>query len=193
MQKTKIKSQWKAQKRKEGLVSSRPPGERDRLDEEKGEEGNDDADDEKEFEAEKPESPRTSSFHKGKGKDIPRTILSVSPSGKDGKHRRKYNDIEKQNDDSGASNSSQIQSKEQAQSLRELTSKAYSPSSLHHYKSDPLHRRKDAVKGYHANSDARGTNAGRGRGGRDGKSRGGQPDMKLRMSAMLAKIQRDLT
>jgi hypothetical protein len=29
--------------------------------------------------------------------------------------------------------------------------------------------------------------------GRDGKGRGGQPDMKLRMSAMLAKIQRDFT
>jgi len=57
-------------------------------------------------------------------------------------------------------------------SLRELTKKAYASSSLHNYKSDPLHRR---------------------RAGGRGPRRGGQPNMKLRMNAMLEKIKQDLT
>ena len=66
-------------------------------------------------------------------------------------------------------------------SLRDLTKEAYSWTSLHNYKSNPL-------------------NGGRGRGRGCGKSsqrvlRGGrghgQPNMKLRMGAMLEKIKRD--
>ncbi|KAE9400747.1 hypothetical protein BT96DRAFT_956740 [Gymnopus androsaceus JB14] len=58
--------------------------------------------------------------------------------------------------------------------LRELTRKAYSRETLHTYKSDPLNQR-------------RGTSRGRGTRGR------GQPNMKLRMGAMLEKIKRDFT
>ncbi|KAG7092388.1 hypothetical protein E1B28_008745 [Marasmius oreades] len=60
----------------------------------------------------------------------------------------------------------------QSGGLRELARKAYSRESLHTYKSDPLKRRSN---GEHVKKG----------GGR------GQPNMKLRMNAMLEKIQRD--
>jgi hypothetical protein len=69
-------------------------------------------------------------------------------------------------------------SSESRPSLRDLAREAYSPSSLHTYKSDPLHRRKD---------DSRG-GRGRGRGGHDHRGRG-QPDMKKRMGVILAQLQ----
>ena len=61
-------------------------------------------------------------------------------------------------------------------SLRDLNKEAYSQSSLHRFKSNPLKRgRGSSVQG------------------RGGGSRGrGQPNMKLRMGAMLEKIKRDL-
>ena len=74
-----------------------------------------------------------------------------------------------------------------APSLRELQKLAYSPATLHRYKSHPLHH-----------STRHGTRASelsrkRGVGGskRNSSRRGGQPDMRLRMSAMLEKIKRD--
>ncbi|KAJ4488043.1 hypothetical protein J3R30DRAFT_888525 [Lentinula aciculospora] len=79
-----------------------------------------------------------------------------------------------------ASTSQSEQAKERdAPDLRELTRKAYSRDTLHTYKSDPLNRRG-------------GANGGRknGRGGTRGR---GQPNMKLRMDAMLEKIKRDFT
>ncbi|KAJ4000065.1 hypothetical protein F5050DRAFT_1563675 [Lentinula boryana] len=66
-----------------------------------------------------------------------------------------------------------------AQNLRDLTRTAYSRETLHTYKSDPLNRRGGANGG-----------RGNGRGGIRGR---GQPNMKLRMGAMLEKIKRDFT
>ncbi|KAJ3735460.1 hypothetical protein DFJ43DRAFT_991543 [Lentinula guzmanii] len=66
-----------------------------------------------------------------------------------------------------------------AQNLRDLTRTAYSRETLHTYKSDPLNRRGTANGG-----------RGNGRGGIRGR---GQPNMKLRMGAMLEKIKRDFT
>lgn len=63
-------------------------------------------------------------------------------------------------------------------SLRELFRKAYSRESLHTYKSDPLHRGKGRPSAQH-------------RGGARATGRG-QPDMKLRMNALLEKIKRDV-
>jgi len=63
------------------------------------------------------------------------------------------------------------------ESFRELFRKAYSRESLHTYKSDPLHRGK-------------GRPAPR-RGGTKGMGRG-QPDMKLRMNVLLEKLKRDV-
>ena len=62
-------------------------------------------------------------------------------------------------------------------SLRELRKKAYSSSSLHTYKSDPLKRRKgDIADNKHGHQ----------------KGPKGQPNMKLRMEAMLEQIKRGI-
>ncbi|KIJ69225.1 hypothetical protein HYDPIDRAFT_80937 [Hydnomerulius pinastri MD-312] len=77
-------------------------------------------------------------------------------------------------------------------SLRDMKRQAYSPSSLHSQKVDPLLRRRGGPP-------SRGANSHRGRGGRGGgdfSNRGrekGQPNMKLRMNAMLEKIKRDFS
>ena len=71
-----------------------------------------------------------------------------------------------------------IANKEKQQSLRDLFRKAYSKESLHTYKSDPLKKRKG------------GRQQGTGRRGNAAPSRG-QPNMKLRMNAMLEKIKQD--
>lgn len=77
---------------------------------------------------------------------------------------------------------------EEKPSLRELHNRAYSRSSLHTFKSQPLHRHRDTDRRVH---DDRGR--GRGRGFNTSQRRGrGQPDMRLRMNAMLEKIKRDL-
>ncbi|KAL5532663.1 hypothetical protein ACEPAF_4437 [Sanghuangporus sanghuang] len=98
-------------------------------------------------------------------------------------------------------------------SVRELSRRAYAPASLHSFKADPLHRRKDAVTGSHPeegkSSKVTGTRTvtppsqarsdhGRGGGrnnrtssGRQQSQRRGQPNMKLRMEAMLERIKRD--
>ena len=72
---------------------------------------------------------------------------------------------------------SQTSRGEDDEPLRELFRKAYSHESLHTYKSDPLHRGKGRPAQH--------------RGGTKGTGRG-QPDMKLRMNALLEKIKRDV-
>ena len=76
-------------------------------------------------------------------------------------------------------------------SLRELQKQAYSPATLHHYKSRPLHH----SKGRTAPRDTRTSESSRkkdvGGGTRNQSRRGGQPDMRLRMSALLEKVKRD--
>jgi hypothetical protein len=60
-------------------------------------------------------------------------------------------------------------------SLRELTKTAYASSSLHNHKSDPLHKRRGESSIQQGGID---------------RSRG-QPNMKLRMNALLEKIKQD--
>jgi hypothetical protein len=76
-------------------------------------------------------------------------------------------------------------------SLRELQKQAYSPATLHHYKSRPLHHSKSrmAPHGTRTRELSREKDVG-GRSRNPGR-RGGQPDMRVRMSAMLEKIKRD--
>jgi hypothetical protein len=71
-------------------------------------------------------------------------------------------------------------------SLRELQKQAYSPASLHHFKSRSLHRPKSRKTTRSAEVSGSFQKGGvcRSRGG-------GQPDMRLRMSAMLEKIKHD--
>jgi hypothetical protein len=61
-------------------------------------------------------------------------------------------------------------------SVRELFRKAYARESLHTYKSDPLHRGKGRPAQHRDGTNATGK---------------GQPDMRLRMNALLEKIKRD--
>lgn len=73
---------------------------------------------------------------------------------------------------------------EEKLSLREMQNQAYSRSSLHTFKSHSLHKTRG--------SDRMGPGRGRGRGFQEARGRG-QPDMRLRMNAMLEKIKRDFT
>lgn len=79
-------------------------------------------------------------------------------------------------------------------SLRELTRQAYSRETLHNFKADPLKKnRSNGDRGGRVGPMGRGRGQGRGRGdGRQTTGRG-QPDMKLRMNAMLARIKQDFT
>jgi hypothetical protein len=72
-------------------------------------------------------------------------------------------------------------------SLRELQRQAHSPASLHHYKSRPLRHPKNRTASNDVTIRRREATIGapmRSRGG-------GQPNMRLRMTAMLEKIRRD--
>lgn len=73
-------------------------------------------------------------------------------------------------------------------SLRDLTKEAYSRASLHSFKADPLGRNKGRGGGVQ-----KGGRGGIGRWGPPGAAGmgRGQPNMKLRMGAMLEKIKRD--
>jgi hypothetical protein len=105
-----------------------------------------------------------------KGKEIVRKSASTVTSDKKNNRKRNLDADEKE--------------KEKKPSLRELTAQAYSRSSLHTFKSNYTHRNQ-------AENSSRGK--GRGRIQSSHRSRGrGQPDMRLRMNAMLEKIKKDL-
>ena len=72
-------------------------------------------------------------------------------------------------------------------SLRELQRQAHSPASLHHYKSRPLRHSKNRTTSNDDSIRRREASIGATRRGRGG----GQPNMRLRMTAMLEKIRRD--
>ncbi|KAK7693399.1 hypothetical protein QCA50_002967 [Cerrena zonata] len=180
----KIKSQWKAQKRKEGLVTQRavPPhlsqegprignsssrkdpedqdepsssAEEDVDDHDESDTKDDSENETSESEVEKEEPPaRTFHSSRGRGRGSRPTVGA----------KRKHGNEEQE---------------EEKLSLRDLEKQAYSRSSLHTYKSN-------APRG----SSKPGRGGQRGRGTR-GRGRG-QPDMRLRMNAMLEKIKRDV-
>jgi hypothetical protein len=72
-------------------------------------------------------------------------------------------------------------------SLRDLQKQAYSPASLHHYKSRPLRHPKNRTASNEDSFRRREASIGAPKRGRGG----GQPNMRLRMTAMLEKIRRD--
>ncbi|KAI0273548.1 hypothetical protein BC834DRAFT_966060 [Gloeopeniophorella convolvens] len=146
--KQKIKSKWKAQKRKEGIVTQRDP----QPDVAENDDEGTDAAEESPEEEPKPAAP-------------PRR--------------------EQPQDEQAAPTTSD------KPSLRELQRQAYSRASLHHFKAQPLRHSKKhgADRGAEAVGQAQ---RGAGRGAACGRGRGGgQPNMSLRMSAMLEKIKRD--
>lgn len=180
VQKAKIKSHWKAQKRKEGielsvpgaLGSTRPMNGGD---DETPASGNDEG---KDAETDLPQRP--SSSQKGKGRDIPRIVRPSSPDNKrKHEHRSDYAQNNGRGPSTAAPNSS-TQDEERAR-IQELERKAYSKEALHNYRSDPLGRRKKVAKGGGGDSKHVRT--------RVQSSRGGQPNMKYRMEALLEKIK----
>ena len=136
------------------------------------------------------------------GKSIPRVRKKGAPMGDS-----KGSSLSVRRSDKGERTPTSKAEDSSQPSLRELTRRAYSRESLHNFKAGPLHKRKavsasssadtqrdrSAPKGdrreLHSGGDRRGgppRGRGRGRGG-------GQPNMKLRMEAMLERIKRDYT
>lgn len=184
----KIKSQWKAQKRREGIVSKRPRKGQDEYDASRSAvdstEGSSDGDENDD--AIQTTRRSSSSVKHGQGsldRENPRRISTNEPHEKQGEvggstptsHRSS------QREDLPETSS---QSAEPGPSLRELNNTAYSRASLHHFKS---HNRNRIQTG-------RGQSRGGGDGTRSHRGKGrGQPDMRLRMNAVLEKIKRDMT
>ena len=163
MEKTKIKSKWKAQKKKEDLATSSKLdlpvyGEEER-DQDNTRSDRDGVQLAVEISGEQPRQhlhPSRAHIHPELPvKHSKPRIPEVAPTKK-----------KKSEDNSQAL---------QPPSLRELKREAYSQSTLHTFKSDPLKKR-DQVGG---------------RGNRFIESGKGQPNMKLRMNVMLEKIKQD--
>jgi hypothetical protein len=75
-----------------------------------------------------------------------------------------------------------VDEKERRERVRDLSRKAYAPESLHTFKADPLHRQR---------SQGHTSSRGRASGTRNFSRGKGQPNMKLRMNALLEKIKLD--
>lgn len=156
----KIKSKWKAQKRREGILSSHSELE-------SHEDGADIID----------ENDKSDSVTGAMDLEAEDTATAYSSSPDVKKHGNKIrpSPYDKSNNAEDSANANKEQDK---QSLRDLFRKAYSKESLHTYKS--------------GRQQGRGRGRGQG-GGTEGKaaSMRGQPNMKLRMNAMLEKIKQD--
>lgn len=184
VEKTKIKSKWKAQKRKEGLVAAAKPaydsddrGKSPRNDDNLSGSDSEEAEDvqqEKAPRSTKQSRPQASVMHPSRAHihpTLPVKQLPVSSSGK-----RETTDARP----AKRQRTAKVEEAAEPLSLRELTKQAYSRDTLHTYKADPLkkHRKLD-------------------NGGRPARASGaaatgrGQPNMKLRMNAVLAKIKHD--
>ncbi|CCM02405.1 uncharacterized protein FIBRA_04503 [Fibroporia radiculosa] len=181
VEKQKIKSQWKAQKRKEGLESK----------------GRRLADlvastDEQE------EKAQSSNAESSEPVNAAPTVSIEEESGNENESSEDEPEDRSSPRKPPAKKASPREDTPGRQpTLRELQSQAYSRSSLHTRKSDPLHRRRGSDM-KRADAPAGGRGRGRGQGGRGAASsqrgRGrGQPDMRLRMNVMLEKIKRDFT
>ena len=188
VEKTKIKSKWKAQKRKEGLESTTrlelPVYDEVEESSVRGRLATNDKPDETSGEdlgaspQAHSQAPRAqashlhpSRAHIHPGIPVRKTALHTTTDSEE-KPNKKRKLSKAEGDEAAAS---------EPPSVRDLMKEAYSRSTLHTFKADPLKR-------HGQNSSGRG---GRGR-GRPELGRG-QPNMKLRMNAMLAKIKQDYT
>lgn len=194
----KIKSKWKAQKRKEGLITARPalPQTEDKDETREGSEAGDDEDapaSEQDMSQDSGTSDEEENSGSGGGgaesesesdedmdipeKVTPRTNQVPNRGGRGSRGRGSAM--------RGRGGSSKphrrVEEEDKKPSLRELQNQAYSRSSLHTFKSGSHKQHGGGARGSY--------DRGRGRGGR-GRGRG-QPDMRLRMNAMLEKIKQD--
>jgi hypothetical protein len=164
--KQKTKSKWKTQKRREGIITQR------------------DASSCSAALSDPHNTPQSSVGHKEQGAPVDETVSD-----------QHGDESQNSSEDEPALTKSEHGQEESftsaGPSLRELQKQAYSPATLHHYKSRPLHH----SKGHMAPHGTRIPESSRKRDARGGSRnlsrRGGQPDMRLRMSAMLEKIKRD--
>ncbi|KJA27495.1 hypothetical protein HYPSUDRAFT_179588 [Hypholoma sublateritium FD-334 SS-4] len=133
VEKTKIKSRWKAQKRKDGIVAA--------------------------------------------------ATLDTPVYGSDDRGKSPRNDdniVYGKSSNLSGSDSEEAGVAAEPLSLRELTKQAYSRDTLHTYKADPLKKHRKSGNGRNP-----------ARAGGAAATNHGQPNMKLRMNAMLAKIKQD--
>jgi hypothetical protein len=170
--KQKTKSKWKAQKHREGIVTQRDALSRSgTLSDPLRTPQSPVVREERSTSADEAEIDESDGSHNSSG-DEPALIAPVQKNKQ--KMRRQEEDVANA-----------------GPSLRVLQRQAYSPAALHHHKSHPLHHSKGRI-GIHGarihGSSQKEANAGD---TRSRSRRGGQPDMRLRMSAMLEKIKRD--
>jgi len=168
VEKTKIKSKWKAQKKKEGLATSSkldlPVYDEEEKDQNNSRSDCDDVQLATEISGEQPRP----HLHPSRAHIHPELPVKHS------KARTELPTTKKQkiSEDSQAV---------EPPSLRELKREAYSQSTLHTFKSDPLKRRDQGKM----------VGGSRGRGNGFSERGKGQPNMKLRMNVMLEKIKQD--
>ncbi|KDR81775.1 hypothetical protein GALMADRAFT_90086 [Galerina marginata CBS 339.88] len=183
VEKAKIKSKWKAQKRKEGLASNfklelPDYSEAEDIRNEGHETDHSEGVGEETEGVPRPPSPESEPprphLHPSRAHIHPELPVkrTEKPNAKPEIRPKKKPRI------------SQEESKEPAQqsSVRDLAREAYSRSTLHTYKSDPLKKRQSG-----SSRGGKGGNIARGQ----PQTGRGQPNMKLRMNAMLAKIKQD--
>ncbi|KAL6300543.1 hypothetical protein BKA93DRAFT_740339 [Sparassis latifolia] len=161
----KVKSRWKAQKRKEGLMTDKK---RKPLEGET--ENGDEVSEHEEMEASSSKDKDCSSEDEDGDEDNVSVVPSPRPLPPKMKQEYHGDEAEKP-------------------SLREMNRQAYSRTSLHTHKSHPLHHQRGAADKTIVYSEGRGQE--RGRGGASRRRGRGQPDMRLRMNLMLEKIKRD--
>lgn len=159
----KIKSQWKAQKKRDGLLQR------------KGETSSD---------AEVPPTRSEECTGDDDEKSRPSQAshsLSMDQESDPNTHSRKsFEPKQRQAPDTSA---------DSKVSLPELTRQAYSRDSLHTYKANS--KRHDTKPSHRGNVQRGSTGGGRGASSGDRGREKGQPNMKFRMTAMLEKIKRD--
>ena len=159
----KIKSQWKAQKKREGFLQR------------KGEEPSDVV-----------TSPTR--HKKRNGVDEAKSRASL-PLSRDQEAHPDTHPVHPLNASGHKQQQAQNISADGKTSLRELTRQAYSRDSLHTHKSN---LKRHDTKPSRGNSQRDNTGGGQSASSRDRGHQKGQPNMKLRMTAMLEKIKRDL-
>ncbi|KAH7340797.1 hypothetical protein B0J17DRAFT_715979 [Rhizoctonia solani] len=171
----KLKAKYRAEKRRMGLRRSSPEDDGDKIDGNAGE-----RDDTAKDDSSDTEPPATSPLVEP---DItPQSPVAI-PSHTQGMHSKSA--TSKRNMKTAATGDKPEQD---SPSLRELAREAYSPASLHTYKSHPLRRRSHGNNNTRAQVNPYPTGA---NGQRGGPSRGrGQPNMAKRMGVLLERIKR---
>jgi hypothetical protein len=169
VEKTKIKSKWKAQKKKEGLATSSkldlPVYDDEERDKDNSRSNSDDVQPVVEISG---EQPRPHHLHPSRAHIHPELPVHHS--------KARIPEVPPTKNKKISEDSQAVE----PPSLRELKREAYSQSTLHTFKSDPLIKHKQGKRV-----------SGRGRGNGFIERGRGQPNMKLRMNVMLEKIKQN--